>query len=1023
MMLQTYGSREFGPIGHGENLQNPVQNLIFSSPSKLQILPSTFDSRFLLGINFQRNYRTSQREKFSLHCTSHTSWRFCPTVRIVNTQKLNLKEIKVFLGFKLNCCSETVALSKKKNVVKGRKKSYGGVLPSILRSLESENDVEKALESQYGKLNAKEITVILKEQGSWEKVLSVFKWIKSQKNYVPNVIHYNVVLRALGMAGRWDELRLCWIEMAKDGVFATNNTYSMLVDVYGKAGLVKEALLWIKHMKLRGMYPDEVTMSTVLRVLKDAGEFDKADRFYKGWCSGNVELDDLDLDSMEKLVPKMGSEPVSLKQFILTELFRTGRRHEPTYDGSFSRGETSARKPQLTATYNTLIDLYGKAGRLKDAAAVFAEMMSSGVAVDTITFNTMIFISGTYGHLSEAEALFDKMEERGITPDTKTYNILFSLYANAGNIEAALGISSKIKKVGLYPDAVTRRALLRFLCERRMVHEVVAVIEEIERSGKLLDQHSLPGIIKMFINEGLNEKANMLFKKCQLSGGLTSKTYAAIVDVYAEKGLWAEAEAVFFSKAGSFERRTEAVEYNVMIKAYGKSGLHDKAYTLFKRMKNHGIWPDECTFNTLIQMSAGSGLVDQAKELLAEMQAAKHEPSCQTFSAVIANYARAGRLTDAADTFQEMLKAGVNPNEVVYGALVDGFAEAGDFEEAISYYHKMEESGIPANLIVLTSMIKAYSKIGSVEGAKQLYEKMKKLEGGPDIVAANSMLNLYAEHGVVSEAEVIYNELKDKGWADGVTFATMMYVYKNMGMLDEAIAIAEEMKASGLVRDSVTFNKVMACYATNNQLLVCGELLHEMIDQNLLLDRGTFKVLFTVLKKGDFPTEAVKQLESSYYEGKPYAKQAVIACVFAVVGLHALAVESCEVLIKADKTFGTLAYNTVIYVYGASGKSEEALKIFMKMQDVGLEPDIVTFIHLVKCYGRAGMVEGIKRIYGQLRYEIVEPNESLYRAVIDAYEIANRHDLAELVSQEMRFTFEAQEASDPEIEDFSDENP
>ena len=65
--------------------------------------------------------------------------------------------------------------------------------------------------------------------------------------------------------------------------------------------------------------------------------------------------------------------------------------------------EISVWKPRLTSTYNTLIDLYGKAGRLNDAAEVFAEMLESGVAMDTITFNTMIFTCGSNGNMSEAE--------------------------------------------------------------------------------------------------------------------------------------------------------------------------------------------------------------------------------------------------------------------------------------------------------------------------------------------------------------------------------------------------------------------------------------------------------------------------------------------------------------------------------------------------------------------------------------------------------------------------------------------
>ena len=1011
----SYSSRELSQ----ESLHKSMQNHAFS-PSKLPTPHSPFKTRSFLGFSMYNHNFFAKTQHYPFHYDSPSP----QTLHIIvnsHSHKQSLKGPRVSLGFKLQCHSRTLALPTKNSSINGRKKRYGGVLPSILRSLDKEDDVEKTLNSFCGNLSPKEQTVILKEQGGWERVVRVFEWFKSQKDYVSNVIHYNIVLRALGRAQKWDELRLCWVEMAKNGVLPTNNTYGMLVDVYGKAGLVKESLLWIKHMRQRGVFPDEVTMNTVVRVLKDAEEFDRADRFYKDWCVGRVELDDLQWDSIVDSVNGTGSTPISFKHFLSTELFKTGGRVISAKVMSASDVENSVRKPRLTSTYNTLIDLYGKAGRLKDAAHVFAEMLKSGVAMDTITFNTMIFTCGSHGNLSEAELLLTKMEERGISPDTKTFNIFLSLYADAGNIDAALKCYRKIREVGLFPDRVTHRAVLHILCERNMVQDVEAVLLEMERSGLHVDEHSLPGVIKMYINEDLLPQAKSFFEKSQSSGEMSSKTRAAIIDALAEKGLWAEAETVFFGKRDLAGQKKDVLEYNVMIKAYGKAQLYDKAFSLFKGMRNCGSWPDECTYNSLIQMFAGGDLAEQAMDLLAEMGGMGFKPHCLTFSAIIACYARLGQLSDAVGVFQEMVRVGVTPNEVVYGSLINGFAESGKVEDALQYFCQMEESGISANQIVLTSLIKAYGKLGSLEGAKALYERMKDLEGGLDIVATNSMINLYADLGMVSEAKLVFEDLRENGWADGVSFATMMYLYKNMGMLDEAIDVAEEMKQSGLLRDCASYNKVMACYATNGQLRECGELLHEMVTRKLLPDNGTFKVLFTVLKKGGFPIEAVTQLESSYQEGKPYARQAIITSVFSVVGMHAFAIKSCETFAKADMVLDSSAYNVAIYAYGVSGEIDKALNIFMKMQDEDLELDLVTYINLVVCYGKAGMVEGVKRIYSQLKFGEIEPNESLFKAIIDAYKNANKHDLAKLVTQEMRFALESQLSSDSVTEDEYDD--
>ncbi|PIA25986.1 hypothetical protein AQUCO_10200039v1 [Aquilegia coerulea] len=903
-----------------------------------------------------------------------------------------------FLGFKLYCNSHVIVPLIENNWKKKRYGyGYGGSLPSILQRLDNEDEIDKTMEFWVGKLSPKEQTVILKEQKDWSRVLKVFQWMKSQDDYVCNVIHYNVVLRVLGKAQKWNELRLFWIEMMKDGVIPSNNTYGMLVDVYAKAGLVKEALLWIKYMKQRNVFPDEVTMNTVVKVLKDVGEFEKGDKFFKNWCQGKIELDGLVLDSIDDL--ELGLDPFTSKHFLSTELFKAGGQMPPSKLLSPMEEESSVRKPRMTATYNTLIDLYGKAGRLMDASNAFAEMLKSGVAPDTVTFNNMIYNCGTHGFLSEAELLLTIMEETRVFPDTKTYNIFLSLYADQGNIDASLKSYKKIREVGLLPDAVTHRAVLRILCERKMVTEVESVLEEIKKSSVRIDEHSLPSIIRMYVDIGLLDRARSLFENRHLEGRISSQTCTAIIDAYADKGLWTEAEAVFFRKMASLACKKDVAEYNVMIKAYGKSKLYDRAISLFENMRSNGTCPDECTYNSLVQMLGNARLVDPARNFLAEMQEAGFKPRCPTFSAVITGCTRLGQMSDAVEVYREMTKAGVQPNEVVYGSLINGFAEAGMVEEALEYFHAMEEVGIHANQIVLTSLIKAYSKVGCLEAAQKLYGKMLNMEGGPDIVASNSMIILYGDHGIVGEANLMFDKLKENGQADGVSYAIMMNFYKNMGMLDKAIDISQEMQESNLLRDCASFNAVLTSYAANGQIGECGELLQQMIKRKILPDAGTFKVMLTVLKKGDAPTEAVNQIESSYREGKRFAREALATFVFSVVGMHSFALQCCKAFMKPEISLDSYAYNIAIYAYGCSGKVDEALTIFMRMQDEGLEPDLVTYINLVTCYGRAGIVGGIKRIYNQVMYGEIEPSETLFTAVINAYRDANRNDLAEMVTQ------------------------
>ncbi|KAG0469833.1 hypothetical protein HPP92_016533 [Vanilla planifolia] len=398
---------------------------------------------------------------------------FLPSIHVISFLPIPLLFSRVSLGFKLHCLSSSI------NIPTFDPKNHAcSDLSSILRILElrkAEDLPDETIDSLLTGLSPKDQTVILNRQRDWQRSLRLFRRIKSAKDYSPNEIHYNVILRTLGRARRWDELRLCWIEMEKDGLLPSNNTYAILMDVYRRAGLFKEALLWLKHMKSRRVFPDEVSINTAVQVLKD---------------SSNLIW-------------------IGSKHFLLTELFKSGGRAPISQITSVY--DVGPQTPRLAATYNTLIDLYGKAGKLKDASDAFSQMLRSGVMPDMLTFNTIINICCSHGRLVEAESLLLKMEERRVQPDTTTFNIFMTYYASLDDADNVLSYYSKIREYGLQPDAATFRIILPSLCKKSMILEVEAAIAEILEFDSQIDEQSMLHVMMMYINKGLRDKASGFF--------------------------------------------------------------------------------------------------------------------------------------------------------------------------------------------------------------------------------------------------------------------------------------------------------------------------------------------------------------------------------------------------------------------------------------------------------------------------------------------------------------------------------
>ncbi|XWS39246.1 hypothetical protein CRYUN_Cryun18bG0034300 [Craigia yunnanensis] len=59
-----------------------------------------------------------------------------------------------------------------------------------------------------------------------------------------------------------------------------------------KAGMKQQALCWLGKMNKQGLDPDEVTMGIVLQLYNKAGEFKKAEEFFKKWSlNGSLRYD------------------------------------------------------------------------------------------------------------------------------------------------------------------------------------------------------------------------------------------------------------------------------------------------------------------------------------------------------------------------------------------------------------------------------------------------------------------------------------------------------------------------------------------------------------------------------------------------------------------------------------------------------------------------------------------------------------------------------------------------------------
>ncbi|KAI4367980.1 hypothetical protein MLD38_016600 [Melastoma candidum] len=720
---------------------------------------------------------------------------------------------------------------------------YGGIIPAILQALDMFEDLDEAFGPWEDRMSCKERSIILKEQSSWERAWDIFEWFKRKRCYEANVIHYNIMLRILGRAQKWGYVEQLWDEMIANGVEPVNSTYGTLIDAYSKGGRREVALAWLGKMNKQGMVPDEVTMGIIVQMYKKAGEFGKAENFFKKWSNGGFSQDSA---ISENTIHIDGVRNVHLS----------------------------------SQTYNTLIDTYGKAGQIEEASDMLNQMLKEGILPTTVTLNTLIHMNGNNGKLEELDELMGKMEELRCVPDTRTYNILISIYTKLGDIYKANSYFEKMKKAGLEPDVVSYRTLLRAYSTRRLVSEAEDLMREMNDRGLEFDEYTQSALLRMYIDAGMLEKSWSWFMRFHLKGDMSSECYAADIDAYGQRGLVEFAERAFFCREK--HARLTLLEFNVMIKAYGIANNHEKACQLFDSMESQGVEPDKCSYNSLIQILSTADLPRRAMPYLKMMQEAGLVSDCIQYCALMSNFVRLDELETAEDLYKEMLRNDVPRDIVVYGVLINAFAEAGNIEKVTSYVDEAKEAGLTLNNVIYNSLIKLYTKVGHLREAEIAYRMLQSSETGADVYSSNCMIDLYSKRAMLEEGRSVFRDLKNRGIANEFTYVMMLCLYRRIGRTDKAFQIAKRMREFGLLKDPMSYNQVLGVYILDGRIREAAVTFKEMNAAGISPDDSTFRLLGLLLTRCGISKHAIGKMEVSAKRDLNVGIQAYLSALSAI---------------------------------------------------------------------------------------------------------------------------------------------
>lgn len=611
--------------------------------------------------------------------------------------------------------------------------------------------------------------------GLVDRALELYSSATKTTGLVPHVLTCNSLLDGLVKNGKTASAMRIYTEIiAKDDCemngHLDNYSTGILVKGLCKEGEVEKGVKLIEKRWGRGCIPDIVFYNILIDGYCRRGDVEKASGLFR-------QL------KLKGFLPTLETYGAMINGFC-----REGNFEK--VDGLLE--EMRARGLAANAcVYNNIIDAKHKHGYgIEVTTETARKMIHSGCQPDIVTYNTLISISCRNGKLQEAEKLLKQARSRALVPNKFSYTPLIHLLCEEGNFDRASDLLVEMTECGDKPDLLTYGALVHGLVVAGQVDVALAVRDKMMERGVFPDAGIYNVLMSGFCKSGKVSVAKQLLAEMLDYNMLPDAyVYATLVDGIARSGDLDGAKKLFEQM---IERGINpgVVEYNAMIKGFCKFGMMKDAVFCLSEMMKRNISPDEFTYSTIIDGHIKQHYLDGALMMFGQMLKHNCTPNVVTYTTLINGFCQSGNLFGAEKVFREMQLNDLLPNVVTYTTLIGSFCKVGQLRKAACLFDQMLIRRCIPNDVTFHFLVKGFSK------------------GLPHAVSNNKD---DSEHDKSMFLD-IYGKMISDGWFPQTASHTSILVCLCLqGMLQTALKFRDKMVSKGCISSSVSFPALLHC--------------------------------------------------------------------------------------------------------------------------------------------------------------------------------------------------------------------
>ncbi len=424
-------------------------------------------------------------------------------------------------------------------------------------------------------------------------------------------------------------------------------------------------------------------------------------------------------------------------------------------------------------------------------------------------------------------------------------------------------------------------------------------------------------------------------------------------------------------------------DLNNLFKMYINKGCMSAAQLVFNRL----LKKDVVSWTTLIAGYGKHGHVEEAFASIQQMQQEGVQPDKVTYMSILKACANPRSLEWGKQVHAQIIEAGFESDLRVGTALINMYAKCRCIKEAFEVFENMQHEGVELDEITYISILNACANPADLKWGRHIHDCIRTSGFDTDVRLGNALIGMYIKCGSKEEAFEVFHDMQQKGMTSNrITYMSILNACSSPSALDWGMQVDAQIKKFGFDSDICVCNALIGMYVKCESNEGAMKVFQHMLQKAVQPDKITYMSILNACASPaalDFGKQVHFHIRSSQFE--------------------------------TDLAVGTALIN----MYAKCGGNEEAFDVYHRMQEEGVDLNMVTYICILKActrpvaldwgkqvhshimksglqyclrvatalinmYTKCGVSEEAFTVYHQMLQEGVEPDNITYLSILNA---------------------------------------